>query len=56
MSVVLPGTAQVVAGHRGIGRLVLRTWLGLLAVAAVLGGVAYLSLSTVVGQIGRAHV
>ena len=49
MSVVLPGTAQVVAGHRGIGRLVLRTWLGLLAVAAVLGGVAYLSLSTVVG-------
>jgi polyisoprenyl-teichoic acid--peptidoglycan teichoic acid transferase len=48
LSVILPGTAQIVAGNRAIGRIVLRLWLGLLGIALILGIVAFLSLSTVV--------
>jgi LCP family protein required for cell wall assembly len=51
MSIVAPGSAQLVAGHRDLGRIVLRIWLGLLAVGALLGAVAYVSLSTVVGLV-----
>ena len=49
LSVVMPGTAQLIAGNRTIGRIVLRTWLAILAVGAVLGLIAYLSLGTIVG-------
>ena len=48
LSIVLPGTAQLVAGNRAVGRVVLRFWLGLLGVALILGLVAMVSLSTVV--------
>lgn len=49
LSVVLPGTAQIIAGNRTIGRIVLRAWLAILAIGAVVGVVAFLSVSTVVG-------
>jgi polyisoprenyl-teichoic acid--peptidoglycan teichoic acid transferase len=48
LSVLMPGTAQMVAGNRAVGRVVLRLWLGLLGIGLVLGLVAFLSLSTVV--------
>lgn len=48
LSVVLPGTAQVVAGRRPLGRIVLRVWLGLLGIGVLLGLLALVSLSTVV--------
>lgn len=51
MSAVLPGSAQLLVGNRTVGRVVLRTWLGFLAVLAVLGVVAWLSLSTVIGLV-----
>ena len=51
LSVVLPGTAQMVAGNRAVGRVVLRVWLGLLAAVALLGLVALVSVSTVVGLV-----
>ncbi|MDT9592691.1 LCP family protein [Nocardioides zeae] len=35
MTLVLPGSAQVAAGNRTLGRIVLRTWLGLLAVVGL---------------------
>ncbi len=35
LTLVVPGSAQLLAGHRGIGRLALRIWLGLLALGAV---------------------
>lgn len=35
MTLVLPGSAQLVAGRREVGRIVLRIWLTLLAVAVV---------------------
>jgi LCP family protein required for cell wall assembly len=38
MTLVLPGSAQLVAGHKETGRLALRIWFGLLAVVAVLFG------------------
>ncbi|MBC7306650.1 MAG: LCP family protein [Dietzia sp.] len=49
LSVLVPGSAQIVAGNRAIGRIVLRIWFGILLIAALLGGIAFLSISTVVG-------
>src|SRR5690606_11407051 len=49
LSVLLPGTAQMTAGNRRLGRIVLRTWLAILGVALVLGAVALISVSTAVG-------
>lgn len=51
LSVLLPGSAQLVAGNRTVGRVVLRIWLVLLGVAALLGLVALLSLSTALGLV-----
>lgn len=36
LTLVLPGSAQVAAGNKRVGRIVLRAWLGLLAVLALL--------------------
>lgn len=49
LSVVLPGTAQLIAGNRAIGRIVLRTWVAILVVGGLLAVIAYVSLSTIVG-------
>jgi hypothetical protein len=38
MTLVLPGSAQLVAGRKETGRLALRIWLGLVATVAVLFG------------------
>ncbi|MFZ2501626.1 MAG: LCP family protein [Nocardioides sp.] len=40
MTLLLPGSAQLVAGNRRVGRWVIRLWLGLVVVAALLGGVS----------------
>lgn len=37
MTLVCPGSAQIVAGHRGWGRLALRVWAGLWAVVVLVG-------------------
>ncbi|MDQ1286554.1 MAG: polyisoprenyl-teichoic acid--peptidoglycan teichoic acid transferase [Actinomycetota bacterium] len=42
MSLIVPGSAQLTAGNVRIGRLVTRTWLGAVALAA-LGGLTYLA-------------
>ncbi|MCA1782623.1 MAG: LCP family protein [Intrasporangiaceae bacterium] len=49
LSIILPGTAQVVAGNRALGRIVLRVWLGLLGLGLLIGLVAFVSVSTIVG-------
>jgi LCP family protein required for cell wall assembly len=36
MTLVLPGSAQLVAGRREVGRIAIRVWLGTLAAAAIL--------------------
>ena len=35
MTVLMPGSAQLVTGNRTVGRIAVRTWLGVLAVAAL---------------------
>jgi LCP family protein required for cell wall assembly len=37
LTVVVPGSAQIVAGNRRLGRIALRFWVGVLAVAAFVG-------------------
>lgn len=48
LSVVLPGSAQLIAGNRTIGKIVLRTWIAILGVIGLLGITAFLSMSTAV--------
>ena len=45
LSAVLPGTAQLVAGNRALGRLALRVWLGMIGAAALVGLLALVSRS-----------
>lgn len=42
MTLLLPGSAQLVQGNRRIGRIAIRIWLGILALAALVGVVALL--------------
>lgn len=42
MTVVLPGSAQIVQGNRRLGRIALRVWLAVWAVAALIGLIALL--------------
>ncbi|MFT4189048.1 MAG: LCP family protein [Aeromicrobium sp.] len=46
MTLVAPGLAQMVAGHRRIGRIALRIWAALLALVVVVAVVAFTSRST----------
>ncbi|QGF22500.1 LCP family protein [Raineyella fluvialis] len=53
LSAVAPGSAQVVAGHRGVGIVALRVWgiiLGMVAVLAVIGVISWSALLTVVAN------
>ncbi|GAA4398177.1 hypothetical protein GCM10023168_03940 [Fodinibacter luteus] len=43
LTVVLPGTAQLAAGHRSLGRFALRVWLGVVGVAVLVGLLALVS-------------
>ena len=56
LTLLVPGSAQLVAGRRGLGRFALRVWAGLAALAVVLGGVFLLSQSLAIGVLGRGWV
>lgn len=45
MSLVMPGSAQLVHGNRTVGRIAVRIWLGVLALAALLALIALTSRS-----------
>jgi LCP family protein required for cell wall assembly len=47
LSALVPGTAQLAAGNRALGRFALRAWLGLLGAAALIGLLALVSRSAV---------
>lgn len=49
LSAVLPGSAQMLVGNRAVGRLILRIWFVLLGAVVLLGLLAWVNLSTVVG-------
>ncbi|MDO5285749.1 MAG: LCP family protein [Actinomycetia bacterium] len=51
MTVLVPGSAQVAAGSRRLGRVGLRTWFGLLLVAALTGLLAWLGRDLLVGLV-----
>jgi polyisoprenyl-teichoic acid--peptidoglycan teichoic acid transferase len=54
MTLVLPGSAQVAAGNRRVGRVALRTWLVLWTVAVGCGVVFLVDRSLMLGLLGRA--
>ena len=56
LTLVVPGSAQLVAGNRRLGRVALRIWLVLLACAAVLALLVLASRSTAIGLMGRGWV
>jgi polyisoprenyl-teichoic acid--peptidoglycan teichoic acid transferase len=45
MTLLLPGSAQLVAGSKQLGRIAIRIWLGLVAVVAVVAALCFLSQS-----------
>src|SRR3954462_11916117 len=47
MTLVMPGSAQLAAGRKDVGRVALRIWLGLIATCVVLLGLGMLSSSFV---------
>ncbi|SDP29074.1 cell envelope-related function transcriptional attenuator common domain-containing protein [Pedococcus dokdonensis] len=56
LTLLVPGSAQLVAGRRGLGRFALRAWASLVALAVVLGVVFLLSQSLAIGLLGRGWV
>lgn len=56
LTLLLPGSAQVVAGSRRLGRVALRVWLGLLAAVLALGLLALVSRSAVLWLATRGWV
>lgn len=53
MTLVLPGSAQLVAGRRGLGRVALRIWAALLGAGILVGLLFLVSRSAVFGLFGR---
>ncbi|HET7476237.1 MAG TPA: LCP family protein [Dermatophilaceae bacterium] len=51
LTLVLPGSAQVIAGNKRLGRAGLRVWLAVVLVAAGLGALAVLSRTTAIGVV-----
>src|ERR1700712_770775 len=51
MTLVLPGSAQLVAGSRKTGRIAMRIWFGLILVAVLLGLIALTSRSFVLWSV-----
>jgi polyisoprenyl-teichoic acid--peptidoglycan teichoic acid transferase len=49
MTVLLPGSAQLVAGNKRLGRVIVRAWLGLVGLALLLGIVYLVDRTTVFG-------
>ncbi|WP_082553011.1 LCP family protein [Phycicoccus sp. Root101] len=56
LTLVVPGSAQLVAGNRRLGRFAVRVWLALIGLVAVLGVVFLASHSFVIGLLGRSWV
>lgn len=49
MTVLLPGSAQLVAGNKRLGRIIVRVWLALVGLALLLGIVYLIDRTTVFG-------
>lgn len=47
MTLIVPGSAQLAVGNKGIGRIALRIWLGLIVLALLLIGLSMLSRTAV---------
>jgi LCP family protein required for cell wall assembly len=56
MTLVMPGTAQIAAGNKTVGRIALRTWITLLLLVLALGVGALVWRSAVVGLLTNATV
>lgn len=56
MTLVVPGSAQLVAGNRGVGRVALRLWLTTLGALVVLGLGLLVRRSWVIGLLSRGAV
>jgi LCP family protein required for cell wall assembly len=56
LTLVIPGSAQLVAGNRRLGRLAIRVWLCLVALLVALGMLFLASRSLAIGFFGRAWV
>lgn len=56
LSIFLPGLAQLIAGNRWVGKIILRAWLTILAALLLLGLIAVVSVSTVVAILSRSWV
>lgn len=56
LTLVLPGSAQLVAGNRRLGRAGLRVWLGVVAALVLLGLAAWLDRSLVLSVLTRTAV
>lgn len=51
MTVVLPGSAQLVQGNRQVGRIAIRIWLGVVALLVLLGAIALLDRQLLFGLV-----
>ena len=56
LTLLVPGSAQLVAGNRALGRLALRVWFSLLLASGALGLLLLASRSVAVGLLGRSWV
>ena len=56
LTLVVPGSAQIVAGNRRLGRFAVRVWLALIGLVAVLGLAFLASHTFAIGLLGRGGV
>ena len=56
LTLLVPGSAQLVAGHRQLGRVGIRAWLGVVGLVVVLGLLLLTDRSHAISVIGRAWV
>ncbi len=56
LTLAVPGSAQLVAGSRTLGRFALRVWLAVLGLVVLLGLVFLVSRSLAIGMFGRSWV
>lgn len=56
LTLIVPGSAQIVAGNRRLGRFAVRVWLSLIALVVLLGVVFLASHPFAIGLLGRGWV
>ena len=56
LTLLLPGSAQLVAGRRGLGRFALRVWASLAVLTVLLAATFMVSQSLAIGMLGRGWV